>query len=237
MKEETATKEDIEKQAPAVTSTEKEAVETELRRAVRARMLMVLLLGCPLGYAASYWFQDWYVTGLLEYLRHADYVLVRDAINGAGELHLSWPNINPWVGIFVGSLIVSMLASGRVRRAQVRAKAILTGEEFGNANRRVADTPRASDSIRSYRIAYEPLQSLNRDWSDWLTSRHQIAPSANASQSLSLLLHVGGWLNAGIVWCKPYLFLVQVVLAFVLLMDAAFFGVAFLLTRLIKRSE
>ena len=51
------------------------------------------------------------------------------------------------------------------------------------------------------------------------------------------LPYVGGWLNAGIVWCKPYLFLVQVVLAFVLLMDAAFFGVAFLLTRLIKRSE
>lgn len=53
---------------------------------------------------------------------------------------------------------------------------------------------------------------------------------------INLLPYVGGWLNAGIVWCKPYLFLVQVVLAFVLLMDAAFFGVAFLLTRLIKRS-
>ena len=138
MKEETDTEEDIEKQAHAVTSTEKEAVETELRRAVRAKMLMVLLLGCPLGYVASYWFQDWYTTGLLEYLTHADYVLVRDAINGAGELHLSWPNINPWVGIFVGSLIVSMLANGRVRRAQVRAKAILTGEEFRNANRRAS---------------------------------------------------------------------------------------------------
>ena len=55
--------------------------------------------------------------------------------------------------------------------------------------------------------------------------------------SVNLLPYVGGWLNAGIVWCKPYLFLVQIVLAFVLLMDAAFFGVAFLLTRLIKRSE
>lgn len=55
------------------------------------------------------------------------------------------------------------------------------------------------------------------------------------SFGLNLLPYVGGWLNAGIVWAKPYLFLVQVVLAFVLLMDAAFFAVAFVLTRLLKR--
>ena len=54
---------------------------------------------------------------------------------------------------------------------------------------------------------------------------------------VNLFPYVGGWLNMGIVWAKPYLFLVQTVLAFVLLMDLAFFGVAFLLTRLIKRSE
>ena len=52
---------------------------------------------------------------------------------------------------------------------------------------------------------------------------------------INLLPYVGEWLNVGIVWCKPYLFLIQVVLAFVLLMDMAFFGVVFLLTRLLKR--
>lgn len=50
---------------------------------------------------------------------------------------------------------------------------------------------------------------------------------------INLLPYVGGGLNAGIVWCKPYLFLVQVVLAFVLLMDALFFCVVLGITRII----
>ena len=52
---------------------------------------------------------------------------------------------------------------------------------------------------------------------------------------VNLLPYVGGWLNMGIVWAKPYLFLVQVVLAFVLLLDAIFFAVVFVLSRLIGR--
>ena len=49
---------------------------------------------------------------------------------------------------------------------------------------------------------------------------------------VNLLPYVGGWLNTGIVWAKPYLFLVQVVLAFVLLLDCVFFAAAFALSRL-----
>ena len=52
---------------------------------------------------------------------------------------------------------------------------------------------------------------------------------------VNLLPYVGECLNAGIVWTKPYLFLVQVVLAFVLLLDGIFFAVAVLLTRLFGR--
>ena len=54
--------------------------------------------------------------------------------------------------------------------------------------------------------------------------------------ALNLLPYVGGWLNVGIVWAKPCLFLVQVVLAFVLLMDCAFFCAALALARLLKRN-
>ena len=50
----------------------------------------------------------------------------------------------------------------------------------------------------------------------------------------NLLPYVGGWLNMGIVWAKPYLFLVQTVLAFVLLMDVVFFGVVFIFTKLFR---
>ena len=52
---------------------------------------------------------------------------------------------------------------------------------------------------------------------------------------VNLLPYVGGWLNAGIVWAKPYLFLVQAVLAFVLLLDGIFFAVAFALSRMFGR--
>lgn len=52
---------------------------------------------------------------------------------------------------------------------------------------------------------------------------------------VNLLPYVGGLLNAGIVWAKPYLFLVQVVLAFVLLLDCVFFAVAFVLSQLFGR--
>lgn len=55
--------------------------------------------------------------------------------------------------------------------------------------------------------------------------------------AVNLLPFAGGLLNAGIVWVKPCLFLVQVVLAFVLLMDCVFFCVALVLTRLLKRNE
>jgi len=54
---------------------------------------------------------------------------------------------------------------------------------------------------------------------------------------VNLLPYVGGLLNAGIVWAKPYLFLVQVVLAFVLLLDVGFFAVAFALSRLIGKKS
>ncbi len=134
MKEET--NENIEKQTPAVTSEAKEAAETELRRAFRAMVFKSIVLGCPLGYVASYWFQNRYTTGLLEYFRHVDYVLVNDVINGAGGFHIRWLNIIPWVGIFAGGLIVSILSCGRVRRAQEQAKAIMTEEEFKLANKR-----------------------------------------------------------------------------------------------------
>ena len=52
---------------------------------------------------------------------------------------------------------------------------------------------------------------------------------------VNLLPYVGDWLNAGIIWAKPYLFLVQTVLAFVLLLDGVFFAVVFGLSRLIGR--
>jgi len=51
---------------------------------------------------------------------------------------------------------------------------------------------------------------------------------------VNLFPYVGGWLNMGIVWAKPYLFLVQTVLAFVLLMDLAFFGVAFVFAKVFR---
>lgn len=54
---------------------------------------------------------------------------------------------------------------------------------------------------------------------------------------INLLPHVGGWLNAGIVWAKPSLFIVQVVLAFVLWLDCVFFAVAFAVSRLITRRD
>lgn len=54
---------------------------------------------------------------------------------------------------------------------------------------------------------------------------------------VNLLPCIGGWLNAGIVWAKPYLFLSQVVLAFVLLLDVLFFTVALALSRLINRRD
>ena len=50
---------------------------------------------------------------------------------------------------------------------------------------------------------------------------------------VNLFPYVGGWLNMGIVWAKPYLFLVQTVLAFVLLLDSIFFAMVFVLSRLI----
>lgn len=54
---------------------------------------------------------------------------------------------------------------------------------------------------------------------------------------VNLLPYVGGWLNAGIAWVKPYLFLVQAVLAFVLWLDCVFFSVAFAVSRLITRRD
>ena len=51
---------------------------------------------------------------------------------------------------------------------------------------------------------------------------------------VNLLPYVGGWLNMGIVWAKPCLFLVQTVLAFVLLMDLVFFVVAFVFSRVFR---
>ena len=43
----------------------------------------------------------------------------------------------------------------------------------------------------------------------------------------NLLPFVGDWLNSGVVWARPYLFIVQVVLAFVLMVDVVFLAVAF----------
>ena len=49
---------------------------------------------------------------------------------------------------------------------------------------------------------------------------------------LNLVPWIGGWINVGVVFVKPYLFLSQIVLAFVLFVDLAFFGVVWLVTRL-----
>ena len=135
MEEATNEKESESKQDPAVIAKAKEDAETELRRAFRSLIFKAFVFGCPLGYVASYWFQDRYPIGLLEYLKHADYVLVRDAINGAGKLDIRWLNITPWVGIIVGGLVVSILSQGRVRKAEKQAKAIMTEEEFKVANK------------------------------------------------------------------------------------------------------
>ncbi len=51
---------------------------------------------------------------------------------------------------------------------------------------------------------------------------------------INLLPYVGGWLNMGIVWAKPYLFLVQTVLAFVLLMDLVFSVFAFVFVKVFR---
>lgn len=51
---------------------------------------------------------------------------------------------------------------------------------------------------------------------------------------INLFPYVGGWLNMGIALAKPYLFLVQTVLAFVLLMDLVFWGVAFTFAKMFR---
>ena len=53
--------------------------------------------------------------------------------------------------------------------------------------------------------------------------------------TINLIPRAGEWLNAGIVLGKPYLFLVQTMLCFVLLLDGSFFAAAFALSRLIQR--
>lgn len=52
---------------------------------------------------------------------------------------------------------------------------------------------------------------------------------------VNLIPHAGGWIDMGIVWAKPYLFLAQAVLAFVLLIDIVFFTVVFASTSLFGR--
>lgn len=51
---------------------------------------------------------------------------------------------------------------------------------------------------------------------------------------INLFPYVGGWLNTGIALAKPYLFLVQTVLAFVLLMDLVFWSVAFIFAKVFR---
>ena len=54
---------------------------------------------------------------------------------------------------------------------------------------------------------------------------------------LNLIPWGGEWINAGVIFLKPYLFLSQAVLAFVLLVDLVFFGGVWLLTRLLGRRK
>lgn len=52
---------------------------------------------------------------------------------------------------------------------------------------------------------------------------------------LNLLPFVGVWINAGVVFMKPMLFVAQVVLAFVLMMDVVFFAVVWCLAKIGRR--
>ena len=98
----------------------KESAATELRRAHRTMILRSLLLGMPLGYVASYWFQPYHM-GLDSYIRDIAFFLFERL------------DITAWTGILIGGFIVQMLSSPRVRKAEKCAKAIMTEGEFKSA--------------------------------------------------------------------------------------------------------
>lgn len=50
--------------------------------------------------------------------------------------------------------------------------------------------------------------------------------------ALNLIPFVGGWINMGIVFIKPMLFVAQAVLAFVLMLDVIFFAIVWCITRI-----
>lgn len=52
---------------------------------------------------------------------------------------------------------------------------------------------------------------------------------------INLLPYVGGWINMGVVLVKPMLFVAQVVLAFVLMLDVVFFAVVWCVSKICGR--